>query len=260
MAETLTPNYSWTKPDPGASANTWGATLNKDLDGIDAQVYANQQAGLQGAVPIGSITMFAGATPPTNWLMCDGSSLATTGTYAALFAIIGYAFGGSGANFSLPDLRGKFPLGAGPSNALASAAGSYSYTIGVANLPSHAHPITDVAHNHGVNQSPHAHGDPGHTHGVSDPGHQHTVANVALGSGTNIQPGAGFNQVGTLGTSVNGTGVSIQAAGTGIQAANANVSLNASGTGLSTTQVVGSGTPMSIIPSYVAINLIIKFR
>jgi microcystin-dependent protein len=256
MAETLTANYSWTKPDPGASANTWGATLNKDLDGIDAQVYANQQAG----VPIGSITMFGGATPPPNWLICDGSSLATTGTYAALFAVLQYAFGGSGANFNLPNLQGVFPLGAGPSNALASKAGSYSYTISAANLPSHAHPIVDVAHNHGVNQSPHGHGDPGHTHGVNDPTHAHSVPNAALGGGVNIQPGSGFNQVGTLPTTASGTGISIQAAGTGLQAANANISLNASGSGLSTTQPVGSGTPMSIVPSYVAINFIIKFK
>jgi microcystin-dependent protein len=256
MAETLTANYNWTKPDPGASANTWGATLNKDLDGIDAQVYANQQAG----VPVGTVTMFAGATPPTNWLICDGSSLATTGPYAGLFAVLQYAFGGSGANFNLPNLQGVFPLGAGPSNALASKAGSYSYTISAANLPSHAHPIVDVVHNHGVNQSPHGHGDPGHTHGVNDPTHAHSVPNAALGGGVNIQPGSGFNQVGPLGTTNSSTGISIQAAGTGLQAANANISLNASGTGLSTTQAVGSGAAMSIVPSYVAINFIIKFK
>ena len=28
MAETTTANNGWTMPDPGASANTWGATLN----------------------------------------------------------------------------------------------------------------------------------------------------------------------------------------------------------------------------------------
>jgi microcystin-dependent protein len=260
MAETLTANYSWTKPDPGASANTWGATLNADLDKIDAQVFANQTAINAGQVPIGSITMFGGATPPTGWLICDGSSLATTGTYAALFAVLQYAFGGSGANFNLPNLQSKFPLGANPSNAIGSFGGSYSYTISLANLPPHAHPIIDVSHNHGVNQSPHAHGDPSHTHGVNDPTHTHIVPGVALGGGVNIQPGTGFNQTGNVGTTASGTGISIQAAGTGIQAANANVSLNASGTGLSTTQAVGSGAAMSIVPSYVALNFIIRYQ
>ena len=44
VAETLTANYGWTKPDPGASANTWGDTLNKTTDKIDAQAFVNQQA------------------------------------------------------------------------------------------------------------------------------------------------------------------------------------------------------------------------
>jgi microcystin-dependent protein len=55
---------------------------------------------------------------PTNadtayFLKCDGRSLATTGTYAALFAAIGYQWGGSGANFNIPDFRSRVPVGAG---------------------------------------------------------------------------------------------------------------------------------------------------
>ena len=138
---TATAHYGWQMPDPGGSANTWGNTLNATTQAIDAQVFTNAQ----GAAPIGSVTMFAGATPPANWLLCQGQSLATTGTYAALFAIIGYAFGGSGANFNLPNLRSKFPLGANPgSNPIGQTGGAYSYTIAVGNLPSHAHPIIDM--------------------------------------------------------------------------------------------------------------------
>ena len=79
LADTITVNYAWVKPQIAGSPTTWGNKLNSDLDLIDAQVYANEQSGVQ----IGFINMYGGATPPTNWLMCDGSSLATTGTYAA---------------------------------------------------------------------------------------------------------------------------------------------------------------------------------
>lgn len=43
-AETLTKNYSWTKPVISGSASTWGGFLNGDLDSIDAIVFSNQQA------------------------------------------------------------------------------------------------------------------------------------------------------------------------------------------------------------------------
>jgi microcystin-dependent protein len=254
LAETQTPNYKWVKPDIGGDASTWGNVLNSTIDAVDSVVFANQQAG----VPIGSITMFGGATPPANWLICDGSSLPTTGTYAALFAVLGYAYGGSSGNFNLPNLQAQFPLGANPTNPLGQSGGTFSYAISVGNLPAHAHLITDVAHNHSINQSAHLHPDPGHTHGVSDPGHAHS-AQVSFPAGVNFQAGSGFTPV-TANTSINGTGISIQGAGTGIQAANANISLNASGTGLSTTQSVGSGTPLSVVPPYVALNYIIRFQ
>jgi microcystin-dependent protein len=257
VAETTTVNFNWTMPDPGGSANTWGATLNAATQAIDAQVFANQQAATAGQAPVGSVTMFASATPPAGWLICDGSSLATTGTYAALFAIIGYAFGGSGANFNLPNLQGVFPLGAGPSNALGSAAGAYNYTIALANLPSHAHPITDVAHNHAASQPAHVHPDPGHTHGASQDAHQHGgVQQTGVG---NYYTFTGNPWFGPGVTDVQQPAVHISAAAAGLGAAQPAITVNASGTGLSTTQSVGGGAAMSIVPKYVALNYIIRY-
>ena len=95
----------------------------------------------------GEIKMWPTASAPTGYLLCDGSSVSTT-TYAALFAVIGYTFGGSGASFTLPDYRGRMPIGVSGSYALASTGGSATTTLSTPNLPSHTHSITDPGHTH----------------------------------------------------------------------------------------------------------------
>jgi len=65
--------------------------------------------------PIGSLLMWGGNTnPPTNYLFCSGQSISTT-TYSALFAVIGYTYGGGGGNFTLPNFHngsyGVMPIG-----------------------------------------------------------------------------------------------------------------------------------------------------
>lgn len=62
-------------------------------------------------LPPGSITPYLGAATavPTGWILANGASLSTA-TYPALFAAIGYNFGGSGANFSVPNLNAGYLL------------------------------------------------------------------------------------------------------------------------------------------------------
>lgn len=86
------------------------------------EVLAN--AGSTGGNPPGTILWYAATTPPDGYLVCDGSLISRT-EYAALFAVIGTAFGaGDGVTtFQLPDMRATFVRGAGTQNA-------YSATFG----------------------------------------------------------------------------------------------------------------------------------
>ncbi len=61
---------------------------------------------------IGEIKMFAGPYAPAGWFFCHGQTLKIM-DHQALFAVIQNKFGGDGrTNFKLPDLRGRFPIGA----------------------------------------------------------------------------------------------------------------------------------------------------
>lgn len=98
---------------------------------------------------IGQIIMFAGNFAPTNWLFCNGQTLAIN-QYQALYSIIGNIYGGNGATtFNLPDLRGRVPLHVGQSNApgatnhaLAQSTGAETAALSIAQLPSHNHSLT----------------------------------------------------------------------------------------------------------------------
>jgi len=81
------------------------------------------------AIDVGEIRVWGGAAAPVGvtgtWLLCDGGSYLVA-TYPALFALVGYTFGGAGVNFNVPDLRNRlvlhpFPFGPGD-DGLAEAA------------------------------------------------------------------------------------------------------------------------------------------
>lgn len=60
-------------------------------------------ASTAGQIPVGSIMPFiSSSNAPIGWLLCNGQSV-TTSAYSELFAVIGYTYGGSGANFSVPN-------------------------------------------------------------------------------------------------------------------------------------------------------------
>ena len=110
--------------------------------------FANLQAQITsaGGAPLGSVLMWAGTTAniPTGYLVCDGASLGTTGTYASLFAILQYRYGGSGANFNLPNFLSRVPQGI----TTVAPVGGTSGTTFATSVSS----AVDV-HTHGVNSS-----------------------------------------------------------------------------------------------------------
>jgi len=83
---------------------------NARITGIVSTSSVTDLSGGYLSTPPGTVITVAASTAPTGYLKANGASLNTT-TYASLFSTIGYTFGGSGASFTLPDLRGEFIRG-----------------------------------------------------------------------------------------------------------------------------------------------------
>lgn len=94
----------------------------------------------------GEMVMYGGAVAPTGWLICNGAAV-NRNTYAALFAVIGTAFGaGDGtATFNLPNLGGRMPMGQNGTYPRGSSGGVAAPVLTAAQLPAHTHTIN---HNH----------------------------------------------------------------------------------------------------------------
>lgn len=119
--------------------------------------------------PLGIVKMFAGTAVPDGYLLCDGRLLKTDGEYAPLYNVIGHtydngydAIGNRYSNddssmFRLPDLRGRFIVGATDTDTsmqnLGAVGGSsrYKLTAEQCALPAHSHSgvtSTDGEHTH----------------------------------------------------------------------------------------------------------------
>lgn len=136
--------------------------------------------------PVGTVTMYVGATAPTGWVVCNGASVATTGTYAALFQVIQYRYGGSGASFSLPNFVSTPAAGLSQTTNLttrtsASSSFSHSHNVGYSTADANA---VSLAHTHAAGGA-----DAAHTHNTSDAtkgNHSHGGNTPAGGAHTHL--------------------------------------------------------------------------
>jgi microcystin-dependent protein len=90
-----------------------------------------------------------------SWLLCDGTSVSTS-TYSGLFALTGYAFGGSGASFNLPDMRGRVAgaIGTGSgltTRTLGNSVGEETHLLTIPEIPAHTHPMLQFVAAFGTN-------------------------------------------------------------------------------------------------------------
>jgi microcystin-dependent protein len=199
----------------------------------------------------GDLVVSAAATR-AGCVLCDGSAYSRTDpVYANLYAAIGTSYGvGDGVNtFNVPDYRGRTIVGAGAGPGLTARArgqsfGEESHVMSTAEMPSHAHPISDPGHAHSIY-------DPAHAHSISDPGHAHQFysrGDIARGSGASFAYVA-WGAPGSV-TYASGTGIGIYAAYTGI-------GIYAAATGV-TEGAVGGGAAHNNVQPSVAVNVFIK--
>lgn len=126
--------HRWANPD----ASEWD-----EIEGAISECLNElMEIAMPDFTPVGTIVAFTDIEPPAKWLLCNGGTFPTSG-FPELFDIIGYKYGGSGANFDVPDLRERFIYGhrndGGGDAVMDEIGGAATHTLTTAELPAHSH-------------------------------------------------------------------------------------------------------------------------
>lgn len=208
-----------------------GIALNKMSNNQLAQairIIAGQATGWS----TGDVKLTMKPAADAGWIMCNDGTIGKAGSAAttranddcqALFVLLwnGVAnaqapvSGGRGANAAADWSAGKTIgltkmlgrvlgiAGGGASltaRVIGEVLGAETHVLTTAQMPAHAHGVTD----------------PTHAHSVYDPGHAHLIGGSFNGSGTSSNGGYLVPGGTNVGTSASGTGVSIYGAATGV--------------------------------------------
>jgi microcystin-dependent protein len=194
-----------------------------------------------GGPPVGSVVAWLTATPPSGYLLCDGTAVSRA-TYDDLFDVIGTTFGvgDNSTTFNLPNLRGRFPVGLDSAqaefDALGETGGAKTVALDVTMMPSHTHV-----------QDAHTHVQDSHNH--TQVAHSHTVP-----VGATDDTAAPFDRA-DAGTNASGANAST-ATGTATATNQAATAVNQSAT--ATNQATGGGLAHANLPPYLVVNYVIK--
>lgn len=219
--------------------------------------------------PVGSILTYAGVNAPSGWLLCDGSEVSRE-SYPRLYDVIGSLYGNpvNNANFVLPNLADRVPVGKSGSTSVGNSGGNSSITLTTNQLPSHTHTgTTDLSGSHIHTGTTDSNGS--HTHTVNDPGHAHSQTTVnddynsSGGSGypSGSNPSfAGYDSAGSKTWNNINTGYT----GISLNSADNHTHTFTSGSAGShthtfTTSSTGSSASIDIRNKFVVINYIIRY-
>jgi microcystin-dependent protein len=258
-------NSTVTGPTGPTGASVTGPTGPQGVAGPQGAQGIQGPTGPTGAVTVGVVTgvisQYAGSTAPDGYLLCQGQSVSTT-TFATLFGVIGYTYGGSGSNFTIPNLQNRVPVGKGPDaefDTLGETGGAKTHTLTTAEMPSHTH--TQNSHNHTQNSHNHTQNSHNHTQNAHNHGNPNQTSPAAgyVGASNQFQwadvaPRVGGSPYAYLNYSAmpNATATNQATTATNQATTATNIATTA------TNQNTGGGGAHNNLQPYIVVNYIIK--